>query len=99
MALLNDYSHCDATKVIDGTDGCVVQTTDFPVGKGKDLSSDQLKQATSTANNITMKEFIERVYAARRLYVKAFNVPSYVNIINIRYKNEPERLIEKTQLK
>jgi len=45
-----------------------------------------------TANEISMIKFIDRVYAARKLYVKAYNVPKWGNMVVRRYKEEPDQL-------
>mgnify|MGYP007070679968 FL=1 len=45
-----------------------------------------------TANEISMIKFIDRVYAARKLYVKACKVDMWKSMVKNRYKNEPRFL-------
>lgn len=47
-----------------------------------------------TANNISMSDFIDRVYAARKIYIKANNIDGWKSIVQNRYKDEPVTLKE-----
>jgi len=93
MALLNDYTNCSNQKILDrDNDGCSLKVADFPPMNNQ--NREQIEQMKQTANTISMSQFIDRVYAARKLYVKANNTPNWENMILKRYENEPEQLKE-----
>ena len=53
------------------------------------------KEMQDTANKITMSEFINRVYAARKIYVKTYKIQDWENMVEKRYVKEP-KLLKKT---
>ncbi|MBC7390453.1 MAG: fibronectin type III domain-containing protein [Opitutaceae bacterium] len=88
MALLHDYTGCSEIQNLDPIDAeCSPASSDFPAKNNKNQT--QISTMKETANTITMEQFIDRVYAARKLYIKANNVPDWKSIIKNRYKNEP----------
>ena len=91
MALLNDYTGCSDKQILEETTGeCSPASNEFPSTKNK--NNKQIESMRKTANEISMIKFIDRVYAARKLYVKAYNVPKWGNMVVKRYKEEPDQL-------
>ncbi len=95
MALFKDYTECSEIQILDIKDyDCSPSLSDFPNVNPSETQKTTMKQ---TANSISMQEYVKRVYAARKLYVKANRntIKDWENIIRIRYKKE-ENSIEKT---
>ena len=98
MALINDYTACSfdikGEITSDSPEYCKgVKTVGFPPKNPKEPQLTQMKQ---TANNLTMEEYINRVYAARKLYVYALKIDGWQNILKKdkgRYDVEPKLLI------
>lgn len=53
---------------------------------------------TTTASAISMSEFVDRVYAARKLYIKAAGVAGWQDIIEKRYKDERSLLKQELEI-
>ena len=98
MALLKDYRGCSDEEILEETEGeCSPQKEDFPPMSNK--NKEQIEAMSDNADKMTMREFVERVYAARKLYVKANNVSGWKSMVEQRYNREPERLINTLNLK
>jgi hypothetical protein len=91
MALLKDYTGCSDTEILDKKDkDCSAKSSDFPA-KDNDNQT-QISDMKKTANDISMSDFIDRVYAARKMYVKAYDIEGWKNMVKYRYKDEPSTL-------
>jgi len=66
---------------------------------GGNKNKEQIEAMSKNADQMTMREFVERVYAARKLYVKANNVSGWKSMVLNRYKQEPDKLINTLNLK
>jgi len=98
MALLKDYRGCSDEEILEETEGeCSPQKEDFPPMSNK--NKEQIEAMSKNADQLTMREFVERVYAARKLYVKANNVSGWKSMVLNRYKQEPDKLINTLNLK
>ena len=98
MALLKDYRGCSDEEILEATAGdCSLQKEDFPSMSNK--NREQVQAMSENADQMTMREFVERVYAARKLYVKAYDIPEWKNMVKYRYKEEPSILINTLKLK
>lgn len=98
MALLKDYRGCSDKEILEDTEGeCSPEKEDFPPMSNK--NKEQIQMMSENADKMTMREFVERVYAARKLYVKAYNIPEWKNMVKHRYKEEPRILISTLNLK
>jgi len=98
MALLRDYRGCSDEQILTDTEGeCSPEKDDFPPLNNK--NKEQIQTMSDNADQMTMREFVERVYAARKLYVKANNVSGWKSMVLNRYKDEPSILISTLKLK
>lgn len=92
MALLKDYSTCSESQILDTkNDEC--SDSDFPK---ETPTTSQKTNMTLTANSISMQEYIKRVYASRKLYVKnnRNTIADWKSIIKNRYKTEEDSIIQ-----
>jgi hypothetical protein len=101
MALLNDYTDCSyqsQTSDFSPSTCNSVRMSDFPPMSGADAT--KLASMKSTANAISMTEFKNRLYAARKLYVSIVNAPGWGNMVksNGRYEKEKILLSQKTKI-
>ncbi|WP_337045423.1 hypothetical protein [Emticicia sp. 17c] len=95
MALLKDYTGCSENQILDVDDSdCSPSLSDYPK---ENPSSTQKVTMNQTANSISMQDYVKRVYAARKLYLKANrnSISNWDIIIKNRYKKE-ENSINKT---
>ncbi|UBM60704.1 hypothetical protein LAG90_08655 [Marinilongibacter aquaticus] len=92
LALLKDYTACEDAQILDPTDkNCPPDEDNFSSKPIHDQGQINLMEAT--ANQIDIGTFIDRVYAARKMYVKRNKAPGWQNMVKKRYNSEPEILI------
>ena len=92
MALLKDYSTCSESQILDTkNDEC--SNVDFPK---ETPTTSQKTNMTLSANSISMQDYIKRVYASRKLYVKnnRNTIADWKSIIKYRYKTEENSIIK-----
>jgi hypothetical protein len=49
---------------------------------------------TNAANKLNMKDYVKRVYAARKLYIKKNDIKGWKNIVMNRYKTEKDKIFK-----
>ena len=87
MALLKDFSSCTDAQITDDSNStCSAKMSEFPAQNGGNTS--QKVTMTTTANSISMSEFMDRAYTARGIYLKALNIDGWKGIVENRYAKE-----------
>jgi hypothetical protein len=90
MALLKDYTNCSELEILD-TENSGCSASKFPQIKPTDSDKTDM---TNAANKLKMKDYVKRVYAARKLYIKKNDIKGWKNIVMNRYKTEKDKIFK-----
>ena len=88
MSLIKDFTGCSESEILDKKNS-ECSSNKFPSLKP---SNSEKAEILKTANSISMSDYIKRVYAARKIYVKNTGIKGWQNIVKNRYTTEENQI-------